>query len=201
MAPLLLLLYFATSNQGKLREARRVLEPLGFSVQNEDIKGVEIQADTTGQVAAYSSRAAARSLGRPVIVEDAGLFVEELGGFPGVYSAYVFKTLGVQGIITLLGAAAAQGKKKTTRAARFASSVAYCEPEGEPRIFDGWVEGTIAERPRGTGGFGFDPIFIPAGQGMTFGELSIDAKSAVSHRGVALRKFAEWYLSQGHGSV
>jgi XTP/dITP diphosphohydrolase len=183
---------FATSNRGKLEEARRVLEPLGFSVQSEDVKGIEIQADTTGQVAAYSSRAAASLRGGPVLVEDAGLFVESLGGFPGVYSAYALKTLGMKGIITLLGAS-------RERRARFVSSVAYCEPGREPDVFDGWVDGSIADEPRGAGGFGFDPIFIPEGGVMTFGELSTDAKTAISHRGNALRKFAEWYLSRAPG--
>jgi XTP/dITP diphosphohydrolase len=183
---------FATSNRGKLEEAKRVLEPLGFSVQSEDVKGIEIQADTTGQVAAYSSRAAASLRGKPVLVEDAGLFVESLGGFPGVYSAYALKTLGMKGIITLLGAS-------RERRARFVSSVAYCEPGREPDVFDGWVDGCIADEPRGTHGFGFDPIFIPEGGALTFGELSLDAKTAISHRGNALRKFAEWYLSSAPG--
>jgi XTP/dITP diphosphohydrolase len=183
---------FATSNRGKLEEAKRVLEPLGFSVQSEDVKGIEIQADTTGQVAAYSSRAAASLRGKPVLVEDAGLFVESLGGFPGVYSAYALKTLGMKGIITLLGAS-------RERRARFVSSVAYCEPGREPDVFDGWVDGYIADEPRGTNGFGFDPIFIPEGGALTFGELSLDAKTAISHRGNALRKFAGWYLSSTQG--
>jgi XTP/dITP diphosphohydrolase len=183
---------FATSNRGKLEEAKRVLEPLGFSVQSEDVKGIEIQADTTGQVAAYSSRAAASLRGKPVLVEDAGLFIESLGGFPGVYSAYALKTLGMKGIITLLGAS-------RERRARFVSSVAYCEPGREPDVFDGWVDGYIADEPRGTNGFGFDPIFIPEGGMLTFGELSLDAKTAISHRGNALRKFAGWYLSSAPG--
>jgi XTP/dITP diphosphohydrolase len=177
---------FATSNRGKLEEAKQVLGPLGFSVQSHDGKGIEIQADTTAEVAVYSVREAVKKARQPILVEDAGLFVDALGGFPGVYSAYVLKTLGVDGIIVLL-------EKSRSRDARFVSSVAYCEPEGEPSVFDGSVKGTISDRPRGKGGFGFDPIFVPDGQKLTFGEFTLEDKCLVSHRGDALRKFARWW--------
>lgn len=181
---------FATSNRGKLQEAKQVLEPLGFEVKGYDGKGTEIQADTTAEVAAHTAREAARRAGEPVIVEDAGLFVEALKGFPGVYSAYALKTIGVAGVVTLL-----EGSR--SRKARFISSVAYCEPGGEPRVFDGTVEGRISRGPRGAEGFGFDPIFIPRGKARTFGELTLEEKCAVSHRGKALRAFARWYASRG----
>lgn len=179
-------LLFATSNRGKLAEARQVLGPLGFSVRACDAKGTEIQADTTAEVAAYSSRAAARRLDKPILVEDAGLFVDGLGGFPGVYSAYALRTIGLEGIIALL-------RGSRSRAAKFVSSLAYCEPKGEPVVFDGSVRGSIADAPRGSAGFGFDPIFVPSGMAKTFGEVTIEEKGALSHRGVALRKFARWY--------
>jgi XTP/dITP diphosphohydrolase len=177
---------FATSNRGKLDEAKQVLGPLGFSVQSHGGKGIEIQADTTSEVAAYSVRQAAKKARQPILVEDAGLFVDALGGFPGVYSAYVLKTLGVDGIIVLL-------EKSRSRSAKFVSSVAYCEPQGEPSVFDGSVSGIISDGPRGNGGFGFDPIFVPDGQKLTFGEFTLEDKCAVSHRGDALRKFARWW--------
>jgi len=185
-------LLFATSNPGKLAEARQVLQPLGFSVESCDAKGVEIQADTTAEVAAYSSRAAAKKLGKPLIVEDAGLFVEALGGFPGVYSAYALRTIGLEGIIALL-------RRSQSRKAKFVSSVAYCEPGGEPMVFEGSVRGTIADAPKGSGGFGFDPIFIPRGGKKTFGQVTIEEKGALSHRGAALRKFARWRLGRSDG--
>lgn len=181
---------FATSNRGKLEEARTILAPFGISVEQFDGKGVEIQADTTSEVAAYSSKGAARAAGRAVLVEDAGLFVEALNGFPGPYSAYAFKTVGVGGIIALLRG------EHSKRGARFVSSLAYCEPSGEPEVFEGSARGTIAARARGSKGFGFDPIFLLHGSTKTFGELGLEDKCAVSHRGAAMRKFAKWYLSR-----
>jgi len=179
---------FATSNRGKLEEAALVLGPLGFSVKGYDGKGVEIQADTTAEVAIHTAKQAASAAGRPVIVEDAGLFVKALNGFPGVYSAYALKTIGIPGVLSLL-------RKPAAREAKFVSSVAYCEPGGVPKVFGGSVSGTISSSPRGTRGFGFDPIFIPSGHGRTFGELGIDEKCSISHRGQALRRFAKWHAS------
>ncbi len=181
---------FATSNRGKLREARAILAPFGISVEGYDGKGIEIQADTTSEVASYASREAAKAAGRAVLVEDAGLYVESLNGFPGPYSAYAFRTIGVAGIISLLR------PSPRRRAAKFVSSLAYCEPLGEPVLFEGSVLGAIATKPRGTNGFGFDPIFVPRGVRKTFGELTVDEKSAVSHRAESMKKFAKWYLSR-----
>jgi XTP/dITP diphosphohydrolase len=180
---------FATSNRGKLEEARAILAPFGISVEQFDGKGIEIQADTTGEVAVYSSRGAATAAGRPVLVEDAGLYVDSLGGFPGPYSAYAFRTIGSAGIITLL-------RPSASRAAKFVSSLAYCAPGGEPARFEGFATGTITTRPRGNRGFGFDPIFVPKGGSKTFGELTTVQKCDVSHRAASMKKFAKWYLSR-----
>jgi len=184
---------FATSNRGKLDEARKILSSFGLSVEQYDGKGVEIQAETTAEVAAHASKGAALTAGRPVLVEDAGLYVESLGGFPGPYSSHAFKTIGPAGIIALLRTPS--GRRKG-RAARFVSSVGYCEPGREPLLFEGSVRGAISGGPRGRKGFGFDPIFIPEGGAKTFGELTLEEKCAVSHRGAAMRKFANWYLSR-----
>ena len=178
----------ATSNRGKLAEAREVLAGFGIAVKQFDGKGIEIQADKTSEVAAFSSRGAAISAGSPVLVEDAGLFIHALGGFPGPYSAYVFKTVGLDGVLSLL-------RGRTPRKARFVSSLAYCKPGGEPVVFEGLVQGEITRSPRGSMGFGFDPIFLPAGGRRTFGELSLREKCAVSHRARALTEFARWYAS------
>jgi len=183
---------FATSNRAKLEEARVILAPFGISLRSYDGKGIEIQADTNAEVASYASRSAALKAGGPVIVEDAGLYVQSLGGFPGPYSAYVFKTIGTKGVGSLLQTAARQ----TERTAAFVSSVAYCEPGREPVLFEGKVEGTVAKNPRGDRGFGFDPIFVPKRGSRTFGELTLQEKCRVSHRGIAMRRFAEWFLSR-----
>jgi XTP/dITP diphosphohydrolase len=176
---------FATSNEGKVLEARIILKPFGLSVRPFSGKGEEIQGDTT-EVAAYSAREAARKYRKEVLVEDAGLFVDDLKGFPGPFSSYVFKTIGIEGLLVLLGSS-------KSRAAAFHSAVAYCVPDGEPRVFEGIVKGTIASSPRGENGFGFDPVFIPDGGRRSMGELSLEEKCALSHRGEAMRKFATWY--------
>jgi XTP/dITP diphosphohydrolase len=184
---------FATSNRGKMEEALQILAPFGISIEQYDGKGTEIQADTTSEVASYAAREAAKRAGRAILVEDAGLFVDSLGGFPGVYSAYALKTIGIKGILALLGPSNGETKSRT---ARFVSSVAYCELGGEPSVFEGSVSGSISGGPKGAGGFGFDPIFVPDGEELTFGELSQEVKCAISHRADALTKFAKWYQTR-----
>ncbi|MGA2199001.1 MAG: RdgB/HAM1 family non-canonical purine NTP pyrophosphatase [Nitrososphaerales archaeon] len=183
---------FATSNPGKIREARVVLSRFGVRVVPFDGKGVEIQADTVSEVAAFSARAASRRYDRPLMVEDAGLFVDALRGFPGPSSSYVYKTVGIQGLLALLGGA-------RSRSAHFQSAVAYCDPNGEPRIFEGVVNGRISRSPSGENGFGFDPVFVPAGGRRSMGQLTMEEKCAISHRGDALRKFAERYIGSNSG--
>jgi len=184
--------YFATSNDGKIQEARTVLSPYGIEVMPFDGKGVEIQAETVSEVAAFSARAASRRYERPLIVEDAGLFVEALGGFPGPSSSYVYRTVGVRGILKLL-------EEVRSRRARFRSAVAFCRPTGEPRVFEGEVIGRISRSPSGKSGFGFDPVFIPSGGRRSVGELTLEEKCAISHRGESLRKFASWYTDPKAG--
>ena len=178
--------YFATSNRGKILEARMIFRPFGIRVRPFPGKGVEIQADIV-EVAAYSASQAAAKYRRPLIIEDAGLFVDELEGFPGPFSSYVFKTLGIEGLLALL-------RDKKSRRASFRSAVAYCRPGAMPKVFEGRVDGTISRTPAGENGFGFDPVFVPSGTKKTIGELTLEEKCAVSHRAEAMRKFAEWYL-------
>jgi len=177
--------YFATGNRGKVLEARIILKPFGVKVRPFSGKGAEIQAETD-QVASFSARDAARKYGRKLIVEDAGLYVEELDGFPGPFSSYAFKTIGIDGLLTLLGAS-------KSRKAHFKSAVAYCEPGGEPHVFEGKVYGRISRVPAGENGFGFDPVFVPAGSTRSMGELTLEEKCGLSHRGEAMRKFAAWF--------
>jgi len=122
-------------------------------------------------------------------VEDAGLFVEALKGFPGPYSAYVYRTLGTRGILKLM-------ENVEDRAASFRSVVVFSSPEHQPVCFSGEVKGRISMEERGDSGFGFDPIFEPeAGDGRTFAEMTTEEKNRYSHRAEALRRFAKWYSS------
>ena len=135
-------------------------------------------------------RRAARATGLPLIVEDTGLFIDALTGFPGPYAAYVLNTIGNAGILQLLDGF-------TSRTAEFRSTVAFCEPHGHPVSFNGIVEGRIALQGRGRHGFGFDPIFEPMGSdGRTLAEMEMAEKNQVSHRGRAVRAFAEWYVGR-----
>ena len=179
-------LYVVTENIGKLKEIRSLLSTI--DVEPVNIPKIEIQADKLEDVALYSAISAYLMLGKPLIVEDAGLFIKRLNGFPGVYSSFVFKTIGVNGILKLM-----RGVKD--RRAYFKSVVAYAD-DVEVKLFSGIVYGVITEKPRGNGGFGFDPIFVPEGYNKTFAEMSIEEKNKVSHRGIALGRFKEWLLER-----
>ncbi len=127
---------------------------------------------------------------KTVIVEDAGLFIPALGGFPGPYSAYVHDTIGNGGILQLM-------RQLPNRGASFKSVIGLCRHGEEPKLFTGIVEGTITAEGRGTGGFGYDPIFEPKERdGRTFAEMNTDEKNQYSHRARALRKLVEYLKKQ-----
>ena len=181
---------FLTSNRGKFREAQLAVAGQGISL--ERVRGLgrmEIQSDRIEEVASFSSLMGYFSLGRPVVVEDAGLFVDTLEGFPGAYSSYVFKTIGVSGLLKLM-------EDSVHRRAHFQSVVAFCDGSGV-RTFTGVVEGVIASAPKGGRGFGFDPVFMPKGSRRTYAEMSLEEKCTSSHRSKAFKSFAKWY-TQDH---
>lgn len=173
------MIYFVTSNRGKFDEASGIIDGL---VQR-DIGYTEIQADTLEEVAAFGMREVLQRLQGPVMLEDAGLFIEALSGFPGVYSAYVQRTIGNQGILRLM-----EGIEE--RRAFFRSVVAYAEPGMEPRFFEGVVYGAIGHEARGTNGFGYDPIFYIDGRSL--GEMEIEEKNRISHRARSMQALREW---------
>jgi len=180
---------FVTRNKHKFEEASYVLSHFGVRVVQVDLERVEIQSDDLSEIALTGAKQASLRLGRAVVVEDAGLFVDALNGFPGPYSSYVFRTIGIRGILKLMSGVG-------DRRARFESAVAYCDPSGECRVFRGVALGVIALEPRGSGGFGFDPIFIPdEGGGLTYAEMSFERKCEISHRAKAFKAFGEWFTS------
>jgi XTP/dITP diphosphohydrolase len=180
---------FVTGNAGKVREMQRLLAPL---VVVQDARGYpEIQADTLADVAAAGARhLASTGLEPPFLLEDSGLFVDALQGFPGVYSRHALDTIGCQGMLRLLRDVELEG-----RGASFRSHLLYVDAAGE-HPFEGVCRGRIAERAAGTGGFGFDAIFVPDGEARTFAELSAEEKNAQSHRGRAATAFAAWVKKQ-----
>jgi len=181
-------LWMATGNPHKHREARIVLMGYGLDLRRLDVKRLEIQADTLEEVAAYSVEHLPEAEVRPVVVEDAGLFIHHLRGFPGPYSSYALRTIGLGGVLKLM-------RDVPNREATFRSVVAL-RWRGETRLFVGEVEGRIAEEIRGSRGFGYDPIFIPdEGDGRTFGEMDTREKNTLSHRARAFRRLALWLTS------
>ncbi len=174
---------FVTSNRGKVREAERYFSPLGVRIIQRKIEYPEIQADSLEEVARFGIGWLRDKLEAPFFLDDSGLFIGALGGFPGVYSAYVYRTLGNDGILKLL-----EGVEN--RKAYFQSVVAYYD--GELHIFTGRTAGRITREKRGTGGFGFDPIFQPEGFSKTFAEMTTEEKNRISHRGRAFKAFSEW---------
>lgn len=183
---------FATSNRDKFLEAQLVLAEYGITLVFLGSRSAEIQSDSIEEIARHSAKSSSSHANSATVVEDAGLFIESLNGFPGPYSSFVFRKLGCSGILKLMDGCA-------NRKARFVSAVAFCEPSSEPICFTGTVEGVIVAEARGTYGFGFDPIFAPDAAGhRTFGEMSTSEKSRYSHRAKAFKEFAQWLLSQSN---
>jgi len=183
--------FFATGNVHKFNEARRVLAEFKIATAMLNVEAVEIQDDSLENIAKTSAKDAVAKANLSVFVEDAGLFVEALNGFPGPYSSYVYRTVGTKGILKLL-------KNERKRDAYFLSVVAFSNAQepSKPKCFQGVVQGKIAYEERGKRGFGFDPVFEPyGGKGKTFAEMTTQEKNKYSHRAQALRKFAKWYVT------
>jgi XTP/dITP diphosphohydrolase len=176
-------LRFVTTNTGKFREVAGLLAPRGLRVEQVDRPYPEVQADDLGEVASFALRWLARDVPGDFFVDDSGLFVGPLGGFPGVYSSYAFRTIGPKGLLRLL-----EGGKG--RDARFETVIGLHVAGGE-NLLRGSCAGSIAPEPRGSSGFGFDPIFIPEGHQRTFAEMSVEEKNTISHRGRAASQLVE----------
>ena len=181
---------FASGNHDKIAEVKNILEKHGIKVNTMDSKVREIQANTLEEIAADSAKITADLLAKSVVVEDAGLFIPSLRGFPGPYSSYAHNTIGCRGILGLMA-------EKADRSAVFRSAVSYCEPNSEPFVFTGEVKGRISLTERNGRKFGYDPVFIPGElDGRAFSELTIDEKNNISHRSRSFSKFAMWFLTR-----
>lgn len=178
-----------TTNIHKFHEAQGVLSQYKIDTAKLKVEAIEIQDDRLEEIARFSVLDAVKNCGLPVFVEDAGFFVEALGGFPGPYSAYVYKTIGPNGVLKLM-------ENIKNRRAYFQSVIAFCSPHEKPVYFEGKVEGRVSFEMKGNAGFGYDPIFMPNKiDGRTFAEMKIDEKNTCSHRAQALEQFAEWYVA------
>ncbi len=180
-------LWFVTQNHHKYQEARRTLDPFGIKIRLLDSMKTEIQSTNLGEIAKFAAQEAAKKHNRTVLVEDSGLFVKALDGFPGPFSSYVHDTIGVEGLLRLMN-------RQTQREAYFQASLALASPRGSSQEFSGKVHGTISHKSAGNQGFGFDPIFIPRGSRKTFAQGGTEFKDKYSHRAIAFRKLALWLI-------
>jgi XTP/dITP diphosphohydrolase len=149
----------------------------------------ELQSDSLEKISRFAAEKAAIKHNRTVVVEDSGLFVRALDGFPGPFSSYVHTTVGVEGLLRLMS-------RETHRDAYFQASLAVASARGLIQSFSAKVYGSIPRRAIGKNGFGFDPVFIPKGTETTFAQGGVEFKQKHSHRAKAFRKLAKWYEDQ-----
>jgi len=148
---------FASSNTHKYEEAEKILAEFDIELGFFQTELVEIQDDSLAKIAVQKALNAYDKCKKPVIIEDDGLFIESLSGFPGPYSSYIFNTIGNNGILKLIG---------DNRDAQFVAIIAFCDSSNEPTLFESSVAGTISKNIQ-DGGWGYDPIFIPEKQNKT----------------------------------
>ena len=183
---------FATGNQGKLREVKKILADLNVDVVSMKEEGIQIDVDENGTTFAENAQIKATAIGAHtdaiVLADDSGLVIDALNGEPGIYSArylgedtsYRIKN---QKLIDRL-----EGVPDEKRTARFVCAIAAALPDGTVLHTEGTIEGIIGYEERGENGFGYDPIFYVPKLGKTTAELTDDEKNAISHRGSALEK-------------
>ncbi len=188
-------LVVASHNKGKVREIDDLIRPFGLNAIAASTLSLA-EPDETGTMfasnALIKSRAAAKASGHPALADDSGICVDALDGAPGIFSA---RWGGPSKDFAAAMARVAReldqrGVSMTTKPrAHFVSALTLSFPDGEDRIFEGRVFGHLVYPPRGSNGFGYDPMFIADGQTVTFGEMEANAKHAISHRANAFKKF------------
>ena len=182
--------YFVTSNVHKFLEARNLFSKYKLVTAKVNVKAVEIQNERLEKIAKFSALDAFKKCNFPLFVEDSGLFINALNGFPGPYSKFFFTTVGLKGILKLM-------KNIKNRDAYFKSVIAFITLDSHPICFVGKALGKISFWEIGNNGFGYDPIFVPSKSidSKTFAEMTTSEKNLFSHRGKALTKFAKWFSS------
>jgi XTP/dITP diphosphohydrolase len=184
-------LVVATHNRGKLDEMAALLRPFGVLAVSAGSLGLaepEEIGDSFEANAELKALAAAKASGLPALADDSGLVVPALDGAPGIYSA---RWAGPErDFARAMALVEERLRGKSDRRAHFVAVLALAWPDGQVECFRGEVHGDLVFPPRGKRGFGYDPIFVPAGGSETFGEMEPAAKHAMSHRGAAFRKLA-----------
>lgn len=177
---------FITHNPGKVKEVRAVLEP-EIKVNHVNLEYDEIRSDTPEEISRKAAEVLANQLGKPVVVDDSGIFITALKEFPGTCSAYVHRRIGLKGLLKLMDGV-------EDRECYYRIALGYCEPGKKAEIFSGEEKGEIAESIRGSNGFGHDPILIPEGSDKTYAEMD-DPHQLKKFRRQALEKLREYLLN------
>ena len=179
-----------TSNDGKIKEFKQAFEKTHVFPTKISVPYPEVQASSLEEVVDFGLDNLKDKIQPPFIIDDAGVFVDGLEGFPGVYSRYVYDTIGLQGILK-------QMENLENRQGYFKCVLGLLLENGDKHKFVGECKGTIIKEMRGDNGFGYDPIFIPEGHDMTFAELPPEAKNEISHRGRAMQKLIKFISEKG----
>ena len=182
-------LVIASHNPGKVEEIAALLSEFGVEARGAGELGLAEPAETGTSFAANAiikARAAARASGEAALADDSGLEVAALSGRPGIHSArWAGRTRDFRAAMRKLHDALGEA---ADRRARFVCALALCWPDGHREVFEGEVRGHLVWPPRGTRGFGYDPVFVPEGWARTFGEMEPDEKRRISHRADAFRR-------------
>ena len=185
-------LVLATHNAGKVREIAALLGPFGLEPVAADDLGLPEPEETEDNFAGNAllkAHAASKASGIVALSDDSGLEVTALGGQPGVYTAnWAERPDGSRDWMMAMHKVEAALPAGAARDAEFVCTLALSWPDGESAVFEGRVAGTLVWPPRGDRGFGYDPVFMPAGHDQTFGEMDPEAKHAISHRAMAFAK-------------
>jgi len=184
-------LVLASHNKGKAKEIAELLEPFKIEVISAASLGLPEPDETEDSFignAKLKALAAIRAAKLPALADDSGICVDSLDGAPGIYSA---RWAGPSKDFNDAMARVLKGIDGKPRGAHFVAALALAWPDDHCEVFEGKVFGTLADAPRGTRGFGYDPIFIPDGYTITFGEMDPDQKHRMSHRAVAFRMLVD----------
>jgi XTP/dITP diphosphohydrolase len=179
-----------TSNDGKIKEFKQAFEKTPVFPTKVSVPYPEVQASSLEEVVDFGLDNLKDKIQPPFIIDDAGVFVDGLEGFPGVYSRYVYDTIGLQGILK-------QMENLEDRQASFKCVLGLLLEDGTTHKFVGECKGRIIHEMRGDGGFGYDPIFIPDGFDRTFAELPPEEKNEISHRGRAMQNLLTFISEKG----
>jgi XTP/dITP diphosphohydrolase len=184
----------ATRNAHKLQELSAMIAPHELDPLPPGVELPPETGSTFAENASIKARAAAAATGRTALADDSGIAVEALGGRPGIHSArYAGEhATDEQNLAKLVE----EMRDRADRRAAYVCVLALAEPDGRQELFEGRCEGTLIDEPRGSGGFGYDPVFVPAersaGDERTMAELAPAEKDRISHRGKAARAFLDW---------